>query len=221
MPIPGLTEMPLKVGVVALQGDYAAHADALRSSDTEIVLVRATEELADLNGLVIPGGESTALLKLLTRENMFEAVREFAMAKPVFGTCAGCIILAKEVLPSPQRSLAVLDIVVQRNGYGRQIESRVAMEDCALSGGWLEMVFIRAPRIVRAGSRVEILARYGGFPTLVRQGNILATTFHPELSADRRIHRFFCAMIRSGQPCLSPGVPTGSMDRSHKETHER
>lgn len=83
------------------------------------------------------------------------------------------------------------------------------------------MVFIRAPRIVRAGSRVEILARYGGFPTLVRQGNILATTFHPELSADRRIHRFFCAMIRSGQPCLSPGVPTGSMDRSHKETHER
>lgn len=115
MPIPGLTEMPLKVGVVALQGDYAAHADALRSSDTEIVLVRATEELADLNGLVIPGGESTALLKLLTRENMFEAVREFAMAKPVFGTCAGCIILAKEVLPSPQRSLAVLDIVVQRN----------------------------------------------------------------------------------------------------------
>lgn len=188
---------------MALQGDYAAHAEALRSSDTEIVLVRATKELADLNGLVIPGGESTALLKLLTRENMYEAVREFSMAKPVFGTCAGCIILAKEVLPSPQQSLAVLDIVVQRNAYGRQNESRVAMGNCALSGGGLEMVFIRAPCIVRAGSRVEILARYGGFPTLVRQGNILAATFHPELSTDRRIHRFFCAMIRSGEPCLT------------------
>ncbi|ABQ29082.1 pyridoxal 5'-phosphate synthase glutaminase subunit PdxT [Acidiphilium cryptum] len=195
--------MPLKIGVVALQGDYAAHAEALRSSDTEIVLVRATKELADLNGLVIPGGESTALLKLLTRENMFEAVREFSIAKPVFGTCAGCIILAKKVLPSQQQSLAVLDIVVQRNAYGRQNESRVAMGNCALSGGGLEMVFIRAPCIVRAGSRVEILARYGGFPTLVRQGNILAATFHPELSTDRRIHRFFCAMIRSGEPCLT------------------
>lgn len=195
--------MPLKIGVVALQGDYAAHAEALRSSGTEIVLVRATKELADLNGLVIPGGESTALLKLLTRENMFEAVREFSIAKPVFGTCAGCIILAKEVLPSPQQSLAVLDIVVQRNAYGRQTESRVAMGNCALSGGGLEMVFIRAPCIVRTGSHVEILARYGGFPTLVRQGNILAATFHPELSTDRRIHRFFCAMIRSGQPCLT------------------
>lgn len=192
--------MPLnKVGIVALQGDYAAHAEALRSSDVEIVLVRVPEELADLDGLVIPGGESTALIKLLTRENMFEAMQKFAMTKPVFGTCAGCIILANEVLPSAQRSLAVLDIAVQRNAYGRQINSRVALEDCAFSSGKIEMVFIRAPRIVRVGAGVEILAQYGGFPTLVRHRNILAATFHPELSVDFRVHRFFCTIIRDGQ----------------------
>ena len=191
---------PNKVGIVALQGDYAAHAEALRSSDVEIVLVRVPEELADLDGLVIPGGESTALIKLLTRENMFEAMQKFAMTKPVFGTCAGCIILANEVLPSAQRSLAVLDIAVQRNAYGRQINSRVALEDCAFSGGKIEMVFIRAPRIVRVGAGVEILAQYGGFPALVRQKNILAATFHPELSVDFRVHRFFCTIIRDGQP---------------------
>jgi 5'-phosphate synthase pdxT subunit len=187
----------MKIGIMALQGDYAAHAEALRSNDTEIVFVREAAELAELNGLIIPGGESTALLKLLTREKMFEAVREFAAAKPVFGTCAGCIILANEVLPSPQRSLAVLDIVVQRNAYGRQTESCVTIEKCSISNDALEMIFIRAPRIVKVGSRVEILATYGGFPALVRQGNILAATFHPELSADRQIQRFFCAMIRN------------------------
>ena len=183
------------IGVLALQGDYAAHRDALRDSGSEVVLVRTPQELRDVSGLVIPGGESTAVLKLLSFINMFEEIKRFSVVKPVFGTCAGCIILAKKVLPAPQESLALLDIDVQRNAYGRQTDSRVAVGEYVGSEIPLEMVLIRAPLIVRTGPDVEILARYLGEPTLVRQSNILAATFHPELSADRRIHCFFHTMV--------------------------
>ncbi len=183
------------IGVLALQGDYAAHEGALRDSGSEVILVRAPQELRDVNGLVIPGGESTALLKLLSRANMFEAIKRFCIVKPVFGTCAGCILLAKNVLPARQESLAVLDIDVQRNAYGRQTDSRVAVGEYVGSEIPLEMVLIRAPMIVRTGPDVEILARYLGVPTLVRQRDLLAATFHPELSTDRRIHRFFYTMV--------------------------
>ncbi|MGC9270325.1 pyridoxal 5'-phosphate synthase glutaminase subunit PdxT [Acidiphilium sp.] len=187
---------PLTIGVLALQGDYAAHAKALRASGADAVLVRQAAALNGLDGLVIPGGESTTLLTLLERAGMFEALRSFAAASPVFGTCAGCILLAKNVLGSNQPNLAALDITVERNAYGRQIDSRVVQSDCTLPGGPLEMVFIRAPRIVGTGDTVEILATYQSYPTLVRQKTVLAATFHPELSADHRVHRLFCSMVR-------------------------
>jgi 5'-phosphate synthase pdxT subunit len=185
---------PTPVGVLALQGDYEAHARALAEIGAAPRLVRNAAELQGLAGLVIPGGESTALLRLLAREGLFQSVRDFATRRPTFGTCAGCILLAREVLPLSQASFAVLDITVERNAYGRQLESNVAVEESVLPGPKLEMVFIRAPRIVRTGPRVEVLASHAGSPALVREGSVLAATFHPELSADRRVHRLFLAM---------------------------
>jgi 5'-phosphate synthase pdxT subunit len=184
-----------RVGVLALQGDFDAHAAALSDVGAEPVLVRNAAELEDVDGLVIPGGESTALLKLLGHDGLFDDLRAFAAAKPVFGTCAGCILLAEEVLPTPQQSLRTLDIAVERNAYGRQIDSHVAFAASRLGGPALEMVFIRAPRIVRLGAGVELLAEHAGSPALVRQGRPLAATFHPELSADRRIQQLFVDMI--------------------------
>jgi len=180
-----------RIGVLAIQGDYAAHADALIESGAEPVEVRNPEQLEDLDGLILPGGESTTILKFLERRGLFESLKEFGAARPVFGTCAGAILLARDVRHPPQRSLGVLDAVVERNAYGRQIDSTILVEPTALPGGPLEMVFIRAPRITETGPRVEVLARREGFPVLVRQGNLLAATFHPELSSDRRIHRLF------------------------------
>jgi 5'-phosphate synthase pdxT subunit len=185
-----------RIGVLALQGDYDAHAAALREVGAEPLLVRTAEELAGVDGLVIPGGESTTLLKLLGHYGLFEDLRAFAAAKPVFGTCAGCILLAEEVLPTPQQSLRTMDISVERNAYGRQIDSHVAFEASRLGGEALEMVFIRAPRIVRLGPGVELLAEHAGTPALVRQGHTLAATFHPELSTDRRVQQLFLDIIR-------------------------
>jgi pyridoxal 5'-phosphate synthase pdxT subunit len=180
-----------RIGVLAIQGDYATHARALAESGAEPIEVRSGEGLADLDGLILPGGESTTMLKFLEKQNFFAALKEFCAARPVFGTCAGAILLAREVRNPAQRSLGVLDAVVERNAYGRQIDSSIETAQTALSGGPLEMVFIRAPRIVASGPDVEVLARRDGFATLVRQGNILAATFHPELSADRRVHEAF------------------------------
>jgi 5'-phosphate synthase pdxT subunit len=180
-----------RIGVLAIQGDYAAHAEALVEAGGEPIEVRNPEELAGLDGLILPGGESTTMLKFLERRGLFESLKEFAAARPVFATCAGAILLAREVLHPPQRSLGLLDAVVERNAYGRQIDSSILTEPTSLPGGPLEMVFIRAPRIIEVGPGVEVLARREGFPVLARQGNLLAATFHPELSRDRRVHKFF------------------------------
>jgi pyridoxal 5'-phosphate synthase pdxT subunit len=159
------------------------------------VEVRKPEELGNLEGLVLPGGESTTMLKSLEKRHFFDALKEYCKQNPVFGTCAGTILLARDVQHPAQRSLGVLDIVVERNAYGRQIDSSILTAETSLPGGPLEMVFIRAPRIVQTGSEVEVLARRDDFATLVRQGNILAATFHPELSSDRRLHKAFVETI--------------------------
>ena len=189
------TTLPPRIGVLAIQGDYAAHAEALTEAGAEPVEVRNPQELEGLDGLILPGGESTTMLKFLERQSMFESLKEFASARPVFGTCAGAILLAREVRHPYQRSLQALDAVVERNAYGRQIDSSILTESTSLPGGPLEMVFIRAPRLVETGANVEVLARREGFPVLVRQGNLLAATFHPELSRDRRIHKLFVETV--------------------------
>jgi 5'-phosphate synthase pdxT subunit len=186
---------PLRIGVLAIQGDYAAHAEALADSGAMPVEVRKPEELAGLDGLILPGGESTTILKFLEKRHFFAALKEYCGNHPVFGTCAGAILLAREVRSPAQRSLGVLDAVVERNAYGRQIDSAILTAETSLPGGPLEMVFIRAPRIVSTGEGVEVLARRDGFPALVRQGSIMAATFHPELSADRRVHQAFVEAV--------------------------
>ena len=163
------------------------------------MLVRKPEELAAIDGLIIPGGESTTFLKFLARDGFLNALQDFVHQKPTFGTCAGCILLAKEVRNPSQESLAVLDATVERNAYGRQIDSAILNAETRLDGGPLEMVYIRAPRIARVGADVEVLAERDGFPVLIRQGRILAATFHPELSADRRVHQLFLDLVRSTQ----------------------
>ncbi len=187
--------------MLAIQGDYAAHADALRESGAEPVLVRKPAELAGLDGLIIPGGESTTFLKFLERDGFLESLRDFAAASPTFGTCAGCILLANQVEHPRQSSLGLLDATVERNAYGRQIDSSIEESLARLDGeaqdSPLEMVYIRAPRITRVGDDVQVLAERDGAPVLVRQGHLLAATFHPELSADRRVHRYFVNMVRS------------------------
>jgi 5'-phosphate synthase pdxT subunit len=187
----------LRIGVLAIQGDFDAHATALREAGAEAVLVRKPEELAGIDGLVIPGGESTTFLKFLERDGFLAALQVFVCNKPTFGTCAGCILLAKEVLHPTQQSLGVLDATVERNAYGRQIDSMIETAETKLDGGPLEMVYIRAPRIVKTGPNVKVLAERDGYPVLVEQEKILAATFHPELSADRRVHARFVELVRA------------------------
>ena len=183
------------VGVLAIQGDYAAHARSLSESGAAAREVRKPEQLAELDGLILPGGESTTVLKFLEKFEFFESLEKFCGEKPVFGTCAGAILLAREVRNPPQRSLGILDAVVERNAYGRQIDSTILTTETEIAGGPLEMVFIRAPRIVWTGADVEILARRDDAPVLVRQGEVLAATFHPELSSDRRVHKLFVQIV--------------------------
>jgi len=192
-PLPG-KNLP-RVGVLAIQGNYASHSQALTEAGAEPVEVRKPEELAGLDGLILPGGESTTILKFLEKHRFFEALGDFCQHHPVFGTCAGAILLAREVRNPAQRSLRVLDVVVERNAYGRQIDSTILTAESALPGEPLEMVFIRAPRIVEIGAGVKVLARRDGNPVLVQQGRIMAATFHPELSRDRRVHRLFVETV--------------------------
>ena len=198
--LPGktLTETKLpRIGVLAIQGDYAAHAEALAESGAEPAEVRKPDQLAGLDGLILPGGESTTMLRFLQKHGFFEALEEFCANRPVFGTCAGAILLAREVRNPVQRSLGVLDAAIERNVYGRQIDSAILTAETALPGGPLEMVFIRSPRIVQTGLGVEVLARRDGSPVLVRQGEVMAATFHPELTSDRRVHRLFVQIVTS------------------------
>lgn len=188
------------IGVLAIQGDYAAHAEALSESGANPVEVRKPEQLAGIDGLVLPGGESTTILRFLEKHSFFEILREFCGKKPIFGTCAGTILLAREVLNPAQLSLGILDAVVERNAYGRQIDSTILTAPTALEGGPLEMVFIRAPRIVETGAEVEVLASRDGYPVLVRQGSKMAATFHPELSSDRRVHSLFVNLVKEARP---------------------
>ena len=181
--------------MLAIQGDYEAHAQALREAGAEPVLVRKAEELAGIDGLIIPGGESTTFLKFLERDGFLGSLQEFVRTRPTFGTCAGCILLAKEVTHPPQASLGALDATVERNAYGRQIDSSIETGETELPGGPLEMVYIRAPRIVKTGEGVKVLAHRDGFPVLVEQGHVMAATFHPELSSDRRVHERFVELV--------------------------
>ena len=185
------------IGVLALQGAFDVHAKRLAELGATTSLIRKPEQLASLDALVLPGGESTTFLKHLERAGFYDTLDTFVHTKPVFGTCAGCILLAKEVSNPTQRSFAVLDIAVERNAYGRQNDSAILNEQTALPGGPLEMVFIRAPRISRIGEDVETLATRDGSPTLVRQGHMLAATFHPELTEDTRVHQLFLDIVRN------------------------
>jgi 5'-phosphate synthase pdxT subunit len=188
----------MKIGVLALQGDFDAHRRRLEELGADVVLVRKPEQLDDVDGLVIPGGESTTFLQLLGEQG-FEKLRAFVHTKPTFGTCAGAILLANEVTNPPQKGLGALDVTIRRNAYGRQVDSSIRQARCVIGEGPLEMVFIRAPKFERIGQGVEVLASEGGDPVLVRQGKVMAATFHPELSDDPRVHRAFVEMVRDGK----------------------
>jgi len=181
------------VGILAIQGDFALHAKMLERIRAPWKLIKYASELSEVGGLILPGGESTTMLKFFSNEGMGVAIQDFAAAgKPVFGTCAGAILLAREVLNPPQERLGLLDISIERNAYGRQVDSSVRLGDCPeLAPRPVEMVFIRAPIIRRVGEGVRVLGRCDGLPVLVEQGNVLAATFHPELTEDETIHRHF------------------------------
>jgi len=192
----------VKIGVLALQGDFDRHAKALARCGVEAVEVRKPEQLADVDGLIMPGGESTTLLKLMDEWGFVPALQKFhAGGRPIFGTCAGLILLARDVEGPKQASLGFIDLAVERNAYGRQRESFEARGTATLEGRAtpVEMVFIRAPRIRRVGAGVETLARHGDEPVMARQGSILVATFHPELTDDPTVHEYFCDMVRTAR----------------------
>ena len=186
----------MRIGVLALQGDFEAHARVYRELGVDVVEIRLVDQLELIDALVMPGGESTTLLKLMEYEAWFDALPAFVAAgKSIFATCAGAILSAREVLDPPQRSLGLLDATVRRNGFGRQIDSFETELDVSGESTPVKAVFIRAPRFVDLSPEVEVLARFDGEPVLVRQGNVLAATFHPELTDDSRIHRRLLMMV--------------------------
>ncbi len=191
-----------QVGILALQGDFERHAKMLERIGAHWRLVKHASDLEGLVGLIIPGGESTTMLKFFESAGFGQAIKDFAaQGREVFGTCAGAILLAKEVLNPPQERLGLLDIAVERNAYGRQIDSAVRQGECPdLTDHPVEMVFIRAPIIRRMGNGVRVLGRAEGVPVLVEQGNVLAATFHPELTDDETIHRYFLNKLKGRKP---------------------
>jgi 5'-phosphate synthase pdxT subunit len=193
-----------RVGVLAIQGDFEAHAKALAVAGATAVWVRRAKELDGLDALVLPGGESTTIAKGIARLGLHEPLRAFAEAgAPVLGTCAGAILLAREVRNHPVRSLGLIDVVALRNAYGTQVDSFIAPADPGVAPGLegLRCVFIRAPRLCEPGAGVEVLARVDGAPVLVRQGVRLAATFHPELTGDPRVHALLL------EPDRAPAAP--------------
>ena len=187
-----------KIGVLAYQGDVREHLAALEATGAAPVEVRTVEELEAVDGLVVPGGESTVIGKLAARYGLLEPLRERAAAGlPVFGTCAGMIFLAREVEGPPQDLLGVLDVRVRRNAFGRQVASFEAEVDVkGVDGGPVAGAFIRAPWVADAGPEVEVLAEVDGKVVAVRQGNLLATAFHPELTGEVRLHRWLVDLVR-------------------------
>lgn len=186
------------VGVLALQGGFEAHLHALARAGAPARDVRRVAHLAGLDALVVPGGESTTLLNLMADEPWFDALRSFhARGGSLFGTCAGAILLAREVRRPAQPSLGLLDAVAERNAYGRQVDSFETLLPAPALGGLVPGVFIRAPRLRDLGPRVEVLASHEGEPVLVREGRVWAATFHPELTADPRVHRAFAESVSS------------------------
>ena len=192
----------MKIGVLALQGDFDAHRRRLQELGAEVVLIKKPEEFDEIDGLIIPGGESGTFLKLLGEEG-FAKLKEFVHAKPTFGTCAGAILLASEVENPKQAGLGAIDIRIRRNAYGRQLDSSIREGQLLQSSlndkpdSTLEMVFIRAPKIERVGPGVEVIATEGTDPVAVRQGTAMAATFHPELSEDTRVHQAFLDLTKS------------------------
>ncbi len=184
-----------RVGVLALQGDYHAHQRALTRAGAEAVEVRTASDLEGVDGLVIPGGESSTMIKLLEEEKLLDPLRAFGRERPIFGTCAGAILLSTGITNSAQASLGLMDMEVERNAYGRQLDSRIAHLKPEGMEGELEAVFIRAPIIRSVGQDAKILASYQGDPVLVEQGRHLAATFHPELTDDSRVHLMFLRKI--------------------------
>ena len=200
----------MKVGILAVQGDFEAHAATLERMGVEYVFVRAPRDLEGVNAVILPGGESTTQWKFLVEEGLEESLREFgSRGGPIFGTCAGAILLARDVRNPEQQSLALADISVIRNGYGRQLASEVRHGLTAISPEPIEMVFIRAPIIERVGRDVKVLAKSEGKPVLIQQGSLLIATFHPELTSDNTVHEYFLRVARNGSP--KQGVPSNSL----------
>jgi|SRR5271156_2628536 len=188
----GISRVSMKIGILSVQGDFAAHAAMLERLGVESVEVRTPADLDGCAGLILPGGESTTQLQFLREEGLYDAIKKFAAeGRAVLGTCAGAILLAREVLNPAQSSLGILDMTVLRNGYGRQIASDIFFGPSKLADEPLEMVFIRGPVIERTGPGIEVLAEYAGKPALVQKGRVVAATFHPELTEDPTVHEHF------------------------------
>jgi len=202
----------LTLGILALQGAYEAHARTLADFRVATRLIRTPDQLfapdgrPSIDGLIIPGGESTTMLKFLERNGFLDILIALIQTIPTFGTCAGAILLATDVQNPTQISLGALDITIERNAYGRQLDSTIVTVPTKLPGDPLEMVFIRAPRITRTGPQVETLATRDDFPVLVRQGHLLAATFHPELGHDPRVHQLFLDLVRDHAGLASSNV---------------
>ena len=184
----------MKIGVLAVQGDFQKHLDVLSRIGVDSLAIRTGEQLDEIDGLIIPGGESTTIYKLLDRGNFFERARRFVTEKPVFGTCAGAIMLAKHLSNNTLRTLEAIDINIERNAYGRQVDSFI--DDVGFLGQRIEAVFIRAPRILSVGEKTELLSELNGDPVIVRDNNVLACTFHPELTDNDSVHRYFVKMVK-------------------------
>jgi 5'-phosphate synthase pdxT subunit len=193
----------MTIGILSIQGDFAAHAAILQALGAQTLEVRTVADLRKSDALILPGGESTTQLQFLQEEGLFDAIRQFAAeGRAIFGTCAGAILLAKTVKNPPQPSLALLDMTILRNAYGRQLASDVFFGPCTLKKDPLEMVFIRGPIIESVSPDITVLAKLDGSPTLVQRDHLLAATFHPELTDDPTVHRHFLSLICNSAPAI-------------------
>lgn len=194
----------LKIGVLALQGAVREHVKCLEAPDVEVIVVKKVEQLNELDGLVLPGGESTTMRRLIDKYGFFEPLKEFGTSgKPIFGTCAGLILMAKNIVGQDEGHLSFIDMTVQRNAFGRQRESFETDLIVTGVGEDVRAVFIRAPLIVEVGEEVEILSKINGEIVVARQNQFLACSFHPELTDDHRFHQFFVEMVREASSNLS------------------